>query len=250
MNKKLYLLTLLLTFILVLSSCNTLQTSDIPQTSVSQNIADVSDMSAESEATEEAVPDPECLEKYVEFLEKSQEMNTHVMTYKKGEGKFALVYVNNDNNPELLIIGKNNHTLIHTYNPNTKEVELLQIADGGTDIPFFRYDELKFGENHCFISETDTTLTYYELVEHETYDYAVSLYAFTRDDLYYCNTYSTSRMCSNGFEYRSNMEDNRVSDHAYNKYLKSYGFAEGEFTTLSDENLHFITPEGIREALD
>ena len=197
----------------------------------------------------ETQPDAECLHSYAEFLESVQEMNTHIMTYKKGEGRFALVNINDDNNPELLVIARNNNTQIYTYNTNTKSVEPLQIADGGTDIVVFKYDQLKFGENNCFTSENDSSFTYYELTEHETYEYAVSFYAYSGKGNYYCNTYSTSRMCTEGFDYRQSFENNRVSSDAYNKYLKTYGFADGEYSVITEDDLHSITPDGIAEIL-
>lgn len=199
------------------------------------------------------VPEPVTNEEwkipYAEFLEDHPEMNAGVMYYPVGEGRFTIKNTNNDEIPELFIISTSGETLIYTYNTKNGEVELLPIADGGTDIVSFNYSGLKFGTNGGFTYENGNYFSYYTPVKNDVYALAISAYAYTQDGSFYFTTYDTTRICNEGFDYRYSTEDENVSEDIYSSYIESIIYKEGEYSTISTKDLYTLSPEVISDIL-
>lgn len=192
---------------------------------------------------------------YVKFLKMNQSFDAGPISYKKGKGRFALAYLDNDNIPELLIISQNtDSSLIYTY--KNKKVTSFSTYYGGTDVPSYSYKKIKYIEkgNKMLVDWSESNIVNkLLLVKPDFEDTSLMLCfetAIVDGTTYYCNEYDMKRLSEENYTYIEDFVNHEVSESEYHEYLNKYGIAdESVFKSITENDVHLITPDVIDKVL-
>lgn len=192
---------------------------------------------------------------YAEFLNESQEGMTLQMYYEKGKGRFALVNINDDDVPELLQIGEGDETIIWKYEDG--KVQDVSWGIPTTDIVVFDYKSLRFfSDGRMVMHRKGDGFEYWEYY-YEAWigpnDYMVRYDAGYSQDEYYVREYDVIKMHNDFEEYAYRYWEGRCSDEVtesqYNRYVKNFNLDRDGYTTISESEVHSITPAEIKQVL-
>ncbi len=191
---------------------------------------------------------------YIKFLKKNQTFDAGPISYKKGKGRFALAYLDGDNVPELLQISQNSDTsLIYTY--DGKEVTSFSTYYGGTDVSSYNYKNIKYIKkgSKMLVDWSDSDIVIKQLLVKPDFEGEKLLLCFEAgiaNGIYYCNEYDMKRLSEENHDYIEEFGNHEVSEAEYNELLNKYGIAdESVFQSITEEDVHYITPDVIDEVL-
>ena len=188
---------------------------------------------------------------YAEFLYANQESLGHACYYEKGEGQFALVDMNGDIIPELLISDLKGQTLIYAYSNGT--VKKVNIYAPSTDVIRFNFYNLRIAKDGSLwnVSKVDGVEFWsrYSVIRGNPFSYVLTVHlgGNNNGELVH-NVYDENEMKKDSFNYYMNYEKNVITQEEYSSLINQYK-PEVRCSYIDPDDFYFITPYFIDSVL-
>ncbi len=192
---------------------------------------------------------------YSEFLYDNQERLGHACYYEKGNGRFALAYITDDNIPELYIVDDSGQTMIYTYKDGS--VKMLNFCYPSMDVRRFgNYEHVGYVEKSNKVIQYGLNKNLNgELLSESLREYVeidgefILKYIFVKkgDGTYYYDEYDIDRVKENDFDYFREYVSNEVTKEQYDAEIKAHGFADSGYRNVTESDLYGIVPTVIDE---